>query len=839
MVDMESETATTELENGPGPPEPVVCCRCRLDITADQHVFDCDSCSHSTCLGCRFKEDIPCCLCKPQISSETENTAPSLKEMYSLHFKRRKFNKDHIVDVELSTDEGNVQKQMCTICKRVFKKSNAYYHYMCATGEKPFECPDCGQKFVKKGHYESHLNTHYGVRPFKCPESKCKASFTQKDKLIRHQKSHKREVKVMCPLCDKQYTTQDILNHHLLKVHSTNKQFRCDQCPRTYKYAKSLRIHRFKHQAKRDYMCDVCGKKYALSAQLKLHKRSHVLYHRRPFKCRCGRQFMSRRDKARHELIHNSCHDYECSLCNTTFGRKDNLERHMKNFHQDGPLVMTRNGNSIPVASIAPFNSKPTVKNVKNKQNSILTKGTQRKEKTNSQKQNKGTAEVKVNKVKKGICSKEISPKQAKPKASNVRKSKVKNPANVKINTEKVTSEPTVNEGEKESNTNQSVIMSAQQNRPSVIKCIPHLLPYRILPPDKRFLKLSGELNRGNNSESQTSFKGNNPETRASFKGNNPETRASFKGNNPETRTSFKGNNPETRLSFKGNNPETRTSFKGNNPETRTSFKGNNPEIRTSFKGNNPETQTSFSTSCSFTQTSFQYGKKKLVSDNSEKAINVPQRTVNPQTVPQSVRHKTQKDDALNRCYRIIHHTSTVNTSRVREVSKFSKIKGNFETRQFGECTSFTSKRQQTFSSASVSLLGYASNKFRTANRNPSNVIYSQNTTDSNIGGPSLPVNGSDRVLEINHEDNFMSSSASTAEATYSSSSYTPYFDNEYFRDSINSYDSNAENLLPNDLDIGFQYINEQLGSTEVTFSSESRIIRYVAQETRIVRESI
>lgn len=54
----------------------------------------------------------------------------------------------------------------------------------------------------------------------------------------------------VCSICDKTYSSQDILRYHVAKVHSSAKPFQCDLCPRSYKYNKSLKIHRLKHQGR-------------------------------------------------------------------------------------------------------------------------------------------------------------------------------------------------------------------------------------------------------------------------------------------------------------------------------------------------------------------------------------------------------------------------------------------------------------------------------------------------------------------------------------------------------------------------------------------------------------
>lgn len=50
----------------------------------------------------------------------------------------------------------------------------------------------------------------------------------------------------MCDVCDKKFTTKDILIKHI-KAHTTVWSFKCDSCPKTLKSKDTLLIHQKKH----------------------------------------------------------------------------------------------------------------------------------------------------------------------------------------------------------------------------------------------------------------------------------------------------------------------------------------------------------------------------------------------------------------------------------------------------------------------------------------------------------------------------------------------------------------------------------------------------------------
>ena len=57
-------------------------------------------------------------------------------------------------------------------------------HLIIHSGEKPFKCDLCEQKFTKKAYLKSHLKIHTGEKPFKCEY--CETEFTEKCNLKKH-----------------------------------------------------------------------------------------------------------------------------------------------------------------------------------------------------------------------------------------------------------------------------------------------------------------------------------------------------------------------------------------------------------------------------------------------------------------------------------------------------------------------------------------------------------------------------------------------------------------------------------------------------------------------------
>eukprot|EP00123_Amoebidium_parasiticum_P006715 comp17608_c0_seq1/m.17285 comp17608_c0_seq1/g.17285 ORF comp17608_c0_seq1/g.17285 comp17608_c0_seq1/m.17285 type:complete len:905 (-) comp17608_c0_seq1:58-2772(-) len=151
-------------------------------------------------------------------------------------------------------DEGHPYRCTNAKCGAAFREEGELAEHVRKfhTTGKRLRCTHegCTQTFNRAENLEAHLRTHAGLKPYACQEDGCDVSFSTVTALRLHMKVHGIETfRCRDPECKKEFSTPELLQAHVSKVHDTQKMYRCthDGCGMSFTLAWQLKRHVKKH----------------------------------------------------------------------------------------------------------------------------------------------------------------------------------------------------------------------------------------------------------------------------------------------------------------------------------------------------------------------------------------------------------------------------------------------------------------------------------------------------------------------------------------------------------------------------------------------------------------
>ncbi|KAJ8798175.1 hypothetical protein J1605_016808 [Eschrichtius robustus] len=155
------------------------------------------------------------------------------------------------------------------------------------TGEKRYECSNCGKAFVFQSSLKKHVRSHTGEKPYEC--NHCGKSFSQSSHLNVHKRTHTGEKPYDCKECGKAFTVPSSLQKHM-RTHTGEKPYECSDCGKAFIDQSSLKKHTRSHTGEKPYECSQCGKSFSTGSYLIVHKRTHT--GEKTYECKeCGKAF--------------------------------------------------------------------------------------------------------------------------------------------------------------------------------------------------------------------------------------------------------------------------------------------------------------------------------------------------------------------------------------------------------------------------------------------------------------------------------------------------------------------------------------------------------------------
>ncbi|XP_027897973.1 zinc finger protein 423 isoform X2 [Xiphophorus couchianus] len=209
-----------------------------------------------------------------------------------------------------------------------------------------YPCNQCDLRFSSFEGFQTHLKSHLEMllRRQSCPQCN-KEDFETQDALLQHLTVHytTTSTQYVCESCDKQFSSVDDLQKHLLDMH-TFVLYHCTLCQEVFDSKVSIQVHlTVKHSnEKKLFRCTACAWDFRKEADLQLHVKHNHLGQRsglpgglaglKPRKCIfCGETFGTEVELQCHITTHSK--KFTCRFCGKAFHAISLLERHLREKH--------------------------------------------------------------------------------------------------------------------------------------------------------------------------------------------------------------------------------------------------------------------------------------------------------------------------------------------------------------------------------------------------------------------------------------------------------------------------------------------------------------------------
>ena len=246
---------------------------------------------------------------------------------------------------------GEISSYKCSLCeynsgkKSDVIKHNIKIHEVKKLHQEDFNCLLCNIKYSSIQCLNTHTRAVHEGKREEC--SHCDRSYSSKHDLKKHfERVHEGKIKDkkhQCSECGKVYLERRALKKHVKSVHegdnsrtkkSVNNLSKCSLCEEKFTKKKDLLLHiSSTHEGMKPNLCTLCGKSFTTKNNMIVHiKRVHE-GKKKNYSCNlCDSSFYKKCELERHFKFY---HDVKCKFCESKFDSNIKLNNHIKTVHEE------------------------------------------------------------------------------------------------------------------------------------------------------------------------------------------------------------------------------------------------------------------------------------------------------------------------------------------------------------------------------------------------------------------------------------------------------------------------------------------------------------------------